>query len=111
MRPESPFTNENSQWLWRFTEYCWPTDHLASPHITNEPSYVADSTPDEIARRSAPRASEHPGKRDEGNGKIRCCDGEQAEERDGRRGMSAGPEVDGHVGERGGEEGEVEEWG
>jgi hypothetical protein len=72
---------------------------------------VANRTSDEIACRSAPRAREHPGEGNECKGKIGRCDGEQTKERDGRRGMSTGPEVDGHVGERGGEEGEVEEWG
>ena len=84
LRPESQFTKENSQWLRRLTKHCWPTDHLASPHVTNKPSCVADCTSDEIARRGAPRASYHPGEGDEGKGKIRCCDGEQTEERDGR---------------------------
>ncbi len=71
--PASQFTNDDSQWFWRLAKYCWSTDHLASPHITNEPPYVAHCTPNEITRRSAPRASEH-------------------------------------VGEWGGEKGEVEEW-
>lgn len=72
---------------------------------------MADRAPDKVARRGAPRAGEHPGERDEREGEVRRGDGEQAEERDGRRGVSARPEVDGHVGEGGGEEGEVEERG
>jgi len=72
---------------------------------------VANCAPDEVARRSTPRAREHPRERDEGKGEVWGGDGEQAEERDGRRWVSARPEVDWHVGERGGEEGEVEERG
>ena len=68
-------------------------------------------TPDEVACRRAPRASEHPGKGDEGKGKVWRGDGEQAKKGYGRRGVPAGPEVDGHVGERGGEKREVEERG
>jgi len=72
---------------------------------------VADRAPDEVARRGAPCAGEHPGECDEGKGEVRGRDGEQAEERYGRRRVPAGPKVDRHVGERGGEEGEVEERG
>ncbi len=72
---------------------------------------MADGAADEIARRGAPRAAQDPGESDEGKGKVRCGDGEQAEERDGRGGMPAGPEVDRHVGEWRGEEREVEERG
>ena len=72
---------------------------------------MADGAADEIARRGAPRAAQHPGERDERKGEVRRGDGEQAEERDGRGGVPAGPKVDRHVGERRGEEGEVEERG
>lgn len=72
---------------------------------------MADRAPDEVARGSAPRASEHPGERDERKGEVGCGDGEQAEERYGRRGVPARPKIDWYVGERGGEEREVEERG
>ena len=69
---------------------------------------MAHRTSDEVACGRAPRAREHPGEGDERKGKVRRGDGEQAKQRDGRRGVPARPEVDGHVGERGGEKGEVE---
>lgn len=72
---------------------------------------MAHRTADEVARRSAPRASEHPGEGDEGKGEVGRGDGEQAKERDGRRGVPARPKVDGHVGERGGEKREIEKRG
>ncbi len=101
----------NRQWFRRLAEYRRPTHHLAGPHVTDEPAYVADRAADEIARCGAPRAAQHPGERDERKGEVRRGDGEQAEERNGRGGVPAGPKVDRHVGERRGEEGEVEERG
>jgi hypothetical protein len=101
----------NSQYIRRLAKYRRPTDHLASPHVTDEPPYVTDRASDEVARGSAPRAGEHPGERDERKGEVGCGDGEQAEERNGRRGVPAGPKINWYVGERGGEEREVEERG
>ena len=101
----------NSQRFRCLAKYCRPSDHLPSPRVTNEPPYVVHCTPDKIACRRTPRASEHPEKGDERKGKIRHGNGEQAKEGYGRRGVPAGPEVDGHVGEPGGEKGEIEERG
>ena len=72
---------------------------------------MADGAANEIARCGAPRAAQHPGERHERKGEVRCGDGEQTEERDGRGGVPAGPKVDRHVGEWRGEEGEIEERG
>ncbi len=108
-RTDSTLHGQNSQQVWRLAKYRRPTDHLASPHVADEPSYVAHCAPDEIARRGAPRAGEHPGERDERKGEVGRGDGEQAEERNRRRRVPARPKVDRHIGERGGEKGEVEE--
>ena len=70
---------------------------------------MAHCTPDEVACRCAPRDSEHPGEGEERKGKLRRGDSEQAKKVYGCRGVPAGPEVDGHVGERGGEKCEIEE--
>ena len=70
---------------------------------------MAHGAPDEVARCGAPGAAQQPGERNEGKGEVRRGDGHEAEERDGRRGVSPGPEVDWHVGKGRGEEGEVEE--
>ena len=70
---------------------------------------MAHCTPDQVASRRATRASVHPGKGDERKGKVRRGNGEQSKEGYGRRGMSARPKVDGHVGERGREKWEIEE--
>jgi hypothetical protein len=72
---------------------------------------VADRAPDEVARGSAPRAGEHPGEREERKGEVGCGDGEQAEERNGRREVPAGLKINWYMGEWGGEEREVEERG
>ena len=101
----------NSQRFRCLAKYCRPSDHLPSPRVTDEPPYVAHCTPDKIACRRTPRASEHPEKGDERNGKIRRGNGEQAKKGYGRREVSARPEVDEHVGERGGEKGVIEERG
>ena len=58
----------NQQWLRCLAEYRRPTHHLAGPHVTDEPAHMANGAADEIARRSAPRAAQHPGKRDERKG-------------------------------------------
>lgn len=72
---------------------------------------MADGAADEVARGGAPRAVEDPREADEREREVRRGDCNEAEERDGCRGVPARPEVDGHEGERGGEEGEVHERG
>ena len=68
-------------------------------------------TPDQISRRGAPRAVQDPREPDEGEREVRCSDGDESEEGDGRCWVPSGPEVDRHECERRGEEGEVDEWG
>ncbi len=68
---------------------------------------MAHGAPNEVARGSLPRAVEDPRERDERDREVGGRDGEEAEEGDGRRGMPAGPHVDGHEREGGREEGEV----
>ena len=72
---------------------------------------MADGAAEEVARGGAPGAVEDPRERDEREREVGRGDCYEAEERDGRGGVSSRPEVDGHEGERGGEEGEVHEWG
>lgn len=50
----------DSQNLWSLTEWCIPSDHLPGPHIPQEPADMTNSTPDQVARGSLPRATNDP---------------------------------------------------
>jgi hypothetical protein len=90
---------KNSQRLGGLAKYRRPAYHLACPHVTDEPTDVANGAPDEVARSGAPSAGEQPGEGDEGKREVWGSDGDEAKERYGCGRVSSGPKVDGHVGE------------
>lgn len=61
---------------------------------------MADGAPDEVARGGFPGAVQDPREGDESDGEVRRGDSDEAEERYGRRGVAAGPEVYRDEGER-----------
>ena len=64
-------------------------DHLSGPHISQEPADMSDRASRQITRGSAPGAVEYPSEADKGEGQVGSCDCDQAEERDGRGGVSS----------------------